>query len=213
MASEDLALRLRAVEKFPIQARLDRLANRPDGAAVGAAGEDQLKVNQPYAFLSPPGFDVVLDGGLQSGARNRAFRYDLRVAGDVLWSNFQGYLGSDELGRAANARVMLQRRSLEGALLGPLHVREISVGDTFTPGLAIGPRSVSGRGLSLSTAPLEQTNIFNRIDLRGDLPPGFDVELYVNDVLKGSTNQAVNGRFEFLNVPLSPGVNVLRLKS
>ena len=211
VASEDLALRLRAVEKFPIQARLDRLANRPDGAAVGAAGEDQLKVNQPYAFLSPPGFDVVLDGGLQSGARNRAFRYDLRVAGDVLWSNFQGYLGSDELGRAANARVLLQRRSLEGALLGPLHVREISVGDTFTPGLAIGPRSVSGRGLSLSTAPLEQTNIFNRIDLRGDLPPGFDVELYVNDVLKGSTNQAVNGRFEFLNVPLSPGVNVLRL--
>jgi hypothetical protein len=74
----------------------------------------------------------------------------------------------------------------------------------------MGARSVAGRGLSFTTAPLEQTNVFNRIDLRGDLPPGYDVEIYVNDVLKGSTNQAVNGRFEFLDVPLSPGLNVLR---
>lgn len=211
VATDDLALRLHAVEKFPIQARLQRIAQRPDGSAVGVAEEAPLRIAQPYAFFSPPGVDVVLDGGLESGRRNRDFRYDLRVAGDLLWSNFQGYLGSDEVGRAANARVLLQRRSLEGNLLGPFHAREVTLGDTFTPGLSMGARTVAGRGFSMSTAPLEQTNVFNHIDLRGDLPPGFDVELYANDVLKGSTNQAINGRFEFLGVPLSPGVNVLRL--
>ncbi|WP_293898884.1 hypothetical protein [Phenylobacterium sp.] len=211
VASDDLALRLHAIEKFPVQARLERLANRPDGAQVGGASQEALKVDQPYALISPPGFDVTLDGGLQSGRHNRDFRYDIRMAGDLLYANLQAYLGSDELGRPANARFLLQRRSLEGNLLGPLHAREVTAGDTFTPGLSIGPRSIGGRGFSFSTAPLEQTNIFNRIDLRGELPPGFDVELYANDVLKGSTNQSVNGRFEFLGVPLSPGLNVLRL--
>ncbi len=211
ISSEDLALRLRATEKFPVQGRLQRLASRPDGGQIGTLEQDSLKVPQPYAFFSPPGFDVVLDGGFESGGRNRDFRYDVRAGGDLLFANVQAYLGSDEVGRPANARVLLQRRSVEGEMLGALHVRDFNAGDTYTPSLAIGPRSISGRGISLSTAPLEQTNIFNRIDLRGDLPPGYDVEIYVNDVLKGTTNKAVSGRFEFLDVPLSPGLNVLRL--
>ena len=211
VSSEELLLRLSASEKFPIQSRLDRLANRIPDSKSPSADDQTLKVSQPYALFSPPGMDVVLDSALQSGARNKTFRYDLRLAGDLLWSNFQGFIGSDEEGRANTVRVLLQRRSLEGNLLGPLHVRDVSAGDTYTPGLALGPRSVSGRGLSFSTASLEQTNIFNRIDLRGELPPGFDVEIYVNDVLRGSTNQAINGRFEFLDVPLTTGVNVLRV--
>ncbi|MBL8553324.1 MAG: hypothetical protein JNL41_03525 [Phenylobacterium sp.] len=210
VADDELALRLHAREKFPVQARLERLANRPDGSQTGVE-QDSLRVSEPYALFSPPGVDAILDTGVSAGDPNRSFRYDLRLAGDLLWSNFQGYLGSDEEGRATNARVLLQRRSIEGSMLGPLHAREVSLGDTYTPSLSIGPRSVSGRGFSFSTAPLEQTSVFNRIDLRGDLPPGFDVELYVNDVLRSSTNQAINGRFEFLDVPLSPGLNVLRV--
>lgn len=210
VADDELALRLHAREKFPVQTRLERIANRPDGSQTGVE-QDSLRVSEPYGLFSPPGVDVILDSGVQSGDPSRSFRYDLRLAGDLLWSNFQGYLGSDEEGRATNARVLLQRRSIEGSLLGPIHAREVSLGDTYTPGLAIGPRSIAGRGFSFSTAPLEQTSVFNRIDLRGDLPPGFDVELYVNDVLRSSTNQAINGRFEFLDIPLSPGLNVLRI--
>ena len=210
VASDELALKLQARERFPIQARLDRLVRRPDGSQSNLSDQETLKVVQPYAFFTPPGMDVVLDGGLDSGARGGRSRYDIRLAGDLFWTNFQGFLASDDEGRATNARLMFQRQSLEGDLLGPLHARQISAGDTFSPGLPIGPRSVAGRGISFSTAPLDQTNIFNRIDLRGELPPGYDVELYVNDVLRSSTSQAVNGRYEFLNVPLSPGLNVLR---
>lgn len=209
-APEDLALHLRAREKFPVQARLTRLASRPDGGGI-ATEPEPLRVSQPYALFTPPGADVILDTGVQSRSSGRTFRYDIRLAGDFLWSNVQAYLGSDEEGRATNARFLLQRRSIEGDMLGPIHAREASLGDTYSPGLPIGPRSVAGRGFSFSTAPLEQSSVFNRIDLRGELPPGFDVELYVNDVLKSSTNQAVNGRFEFLDVPLSPGLNVVRV--
>jgi len=211
VADDELVLRLRASEKFPVQARLERQARRPDPGQPGQAQEATLRVAEPYAFFSPPGLDVVLDGGLESGRNNRTFRYDVRFAGDLFWSNLQGYVGSDEEGRATNARVMLQRRSLEGDMLGPLHARELSVGDVYSPALSMGVRSVAGAGFTFSTAPLEQTSVFNRIDLRGDLPPGYDVELYINDVLRSSTNQSINGRYEFLDIPLSPGLNVVRV--
>ncbi|PZQ64790.1 MAG: hypothetical protein DI570_03970 [Phenylobacterium zucineum] len=211
VAPDELTLRIRPREPFPVQARLDRQGRRPAGAPGASSDQDTLTIAQPYAFFSPPGVDVVLQGGLESGQRDRAFRYDLRFAGDFLWSNVQGYLGSDEDGRATNARLMLQRRSVEGGMLGPLRAREITAGDTYAPGLAMGVRSISGRGFAVSTAPLEQSSVFNQIDLRGELPPGFDVELYINDVLKGGTNQSVNGRYEFLDIPLSPGINVIRV--
>lgn len=210
VAEDELALRLSANDPFPVQARLARQGRRPTGA-FGVAEEATLRVDEPYAFFSPPGLDVTLDAGTESGRAGRTFRYDLRFAGDLFWSNVQGYLGSDEEGRANNARLMLQRRSLEGALLGPLRVRELNLGDVFAPALPMGPRSVTGAGVSISTAPLEQTSVFNRIDLRGELPPGYDVELYINDVLRSSTNRAINGRYEFLDIPLSPGLNVVRI--
>jgi hypothetical protein len=210
LAEDQLVLRLLPAEKFPVQLRLEREGRRP-AASPGAADAPTLPVSEPYALFSPPGVDVVLDAGSQSGASGRTFRYDLRFAGDLLWSNLQGYIGSDEEGRANNARIMLQRRSLEGDMLGPLHAREINAGDVFTPALSIGARSVAGAGFTISTAPLEQASIFNRIDLRGDLPPGYDVELYVNDVLRSTTNQSINGRYEFLDIPLSPGINVVRV--
>ena len=53
--------------------------------------------------------------------------------------------------------------------------------------------------------------MFNRIDLRGELPVGYDVELYVNDVLRSGQKTPVQGRYEFLNVPLVRGLNVIRI--
>ncbi|MDZ4373521.1 MAG: hypothetical protein U1C74_19145 [Phenylobacterium sp.] len=211
VASDELVLRLHPTEKFPVQSRLDRLASRPGGAPSGGFDVATLRVEQPYALFSPPGIDVVLEGGLGQGRRDSTFRYDLRLAGDLFWANAQGYLASDEEGRATSARLMLQRRSVEGLMLGPLHAREINLGDVYAPAMPMGPRTIAGRGFTVSTAPIEQASVFNSIDLRGELPPGFDVELYVNDVLRASTNQAINGRYEFLDLPLSPGLNVVRV--
>ena len=205
-----LTFSMHALEKLPIQEKLERLANRPQDNGMAGPSEAVLSIAQPYRLFSPPGADIVLDTGARSTAPHVPFRYDVRLAGDVLYSDFQGYVASDEQGRPANATVLFTRRSLDGKMFGPLHARVAALGDVYTPGLPIGARSVSGRGFTFSTQPIAQTSVFNRIDLRGDLPPGDDVELYVNDVLRGSTNEAVNGRYEFLGVPLSPGVNVIR---
>lgn len=210
---EGLVIALSATEQLPIQARLERLGRikslRPDVEAR----DEVMRVEAPWRLFSVPSFDVA--GELAADARAPRFRrrYDIRMGADALYTGFQGYLGSDERGRPSNARLLFERRDREGDMFGPLGLSRFGAGDVYTPALAIGPRSVGGRGVVLSTAPLEQANVFDRIDLRGELPIGYDVELYVNDILRGAQQSPVKGRYEFLDVPLVRGVNVIRIVS
>jgi hypothetical protein len=213
--SSDLDIVIQPEALLPVQSRLQRIA-RDRQPNSGPRAEDQvLRVASPYRLFSMPGFDVAVSAGASSGTLTQGpkfpFRYDIRMGADLAYAGLQAYVGSDESGAPTVARALLERRSLEGHLLGPLHARVVDVGDVFTPPLAIGPRSLGGRGVSFSTVPLDQTNIFNRIDLRGELPIGYDVELYINDVLQGGQNTPNKGRYEFLSVPLSRGINVIRI--
>ncbi|HEY8574507.1 hypothetical protein [Phenylobacterium sp.] len=212
----ELAISVVAKEPIPIQSRLERLARLRSAEGAPGAQEELLRVPSPYGPFSMPNFDVSLSlgAGTRTGAEQGPafpFRYDVRAAGDLLYGGYQAYVGSDERGGPAVARLTFERRSVEGRLLGPLKARQISIGDVYTPSFALGPRSLNGRGFALSTVPLDQTNVFNRVDLRGELPLGYDVELYVNDVLQGGQNTPNKGRYEFLNVPLTRGVNVVRV--
>jgi hypothetical protein len=208
---EALSIKLTATELLPIQGRLERMAHRRDPSQDLQSHDSALSVATPYRLFSWPAFDVNLGFGAQTASPRYPLRYDIRAGGDLFYSGFEGYLGSDQRGQPATARVLFERRSLEGHLLGPLHGRTVSVGDVFTPSLSLGPRSLGGRGIAFSTVPLDETNVFNRVDLRGELPLGYDVELYINDVLRSGQNTPTKGRYEFLNVPLTAGVNVVRI--
>lgn len=212
ISPQALSIKILPTEQLPIQGRQQRMARlRELGGNPAAGAAETLLVQRPYSALSLPGLDVQLATGLRSEDPKTPFRYDVRGAADLAYGNFQGYVGSDDTGDPTSARLLFERRSLEGRLLGPLRARVVSVGDTFTPALTLGPRGVGGRGVAISTVPLDETNIFNRVDLRGELPIGYDVELYINDVLRSGQNTPAEGRYEFLNVPLSPGVNVVRI--
>jgi hypothetical protein len=202
-------MRITATELLPIQGRLRRLARLRQTAPKPAT--EVMRVEEPYKLFTPPFFDVALGLGAQTTDPKAPTRYDIRLGGDLLYAGLQAYFGSDDSGRLTTGRVLLEKRSLDGDLLGPLHARVVDVGDVFTPGLSIGPRSLGGRGVMVSNVPLDQANVFNRVDLRGELPIGDDVELYVNDVLQGTQNTAVNGQYEFLAVPLTQGINVIRI--
>lgn len=213
--SSNLNMVIQPEALLPVQSRLQRLARARQPSEGARAQDEVMRIASPYRLFSMPSFDVALSAGASSGTVTQGpkypLRYDIRAGADLAYAGLQAYVGSDETGAPAVARFLLERRSVDGKLLGPLHARVIDVGDVYTPSLTIGPRSLGGRGVSFSTVPLDQTNIFNRIDLRGELPIGYDVELYINDVLQGGQNTPNKGRYEFLNVPLSRGVNVIRI--
>jgi hypothetical protein len=213
--ASNLTMIIEPTALLPVQSRLARIARQRQPGDGPRAQDPVMRIASPYRLFSLPNVDVSASIGASSGAASQGpkfpLRYDLRTGSDLAYAGLQAYVGSDENGMPSAARAVLERRSLEGHLLGPLHARVVSIGDVYTPSLAIGPRSLSGRGISFSTVPLDQTNIFNRIDLRGELPIGYDVELYINDILQGGQNTPNKGRYEFLSVPLSRGVNVIRI--
>lgn len=203
-----LTLDLQALEPLPVQERLSRLGRSGALRGLGRTEEKPMEVDSPIELLSWPSFDVTLETGTDTRAGGIGYRYDVRAGSDLLGAGLQTWMSSDNRGKPMAARVLLEQRYVEG---GPLGLTRLSVGDTFVPTLALGPRSVSARGFSFSSAPLGQASVFERTDLRGELPVGHDVELYINDVLAAAQSSPVQGRYEFTDVPLTRGVNVVRI--
>lgn len=203
-----LTLSLTARERLPVQERLERLGRlRGFGPGIDQA-EAVRAVASPPTLVSWPTFDIAIETAAGTQGHGFRRRYDVRTGGDLMGAGLQGYLASDDRGKPAQARFLLERRDTAGGLLG---VTRASAGDGYIPALVLGPRSIAGRGLSFTTRPLEQASIFERIDLRGELPIGHDVELYVNEVLRSGQATPVDGRYEFKDVPLMRGTNVIRI--
>ena len=208
-ALHDLVLTVTPTEKLPFEARLAREQAR-SRLAGGAGAEPVLKVRTPYALFSPPSFDadINLGGG---NVTPKTFNYAIRAAGDLAYANFQAYANSDDSGRLSSVRLLLERTDPDGRDVVIPGVTRADLGDTFTPSLLVGPRSDDGRGFSITSEPLEQVSVFDKLTLRGELATGYEVELYVNEVLRGSLAGATDGRYEFDDVELSFGINTIRL--
>ena len=206
-----LTLVVTPTEPLPFQERLARESARSKLAGSRGGQPIEMVVKTPYRLLSEPTVDVNLVTSAGSQAPRQTTKYDLRVSGDLGGAGVQLFAGSDTSGRLSGLRVLAERKDPEGRIAGPFGAQRSDIGDTFTPALSLGARSVSGRGVAISSAPLEQASVFNRIDLRGELPLGYEVELYVNEVLRASQAQPIQGRYEFTEVNLSYGLNVIRL--
>jgi hypothetical protein len=204
-----LTLTVGTREPFPFEQRLDRDRRRAGLHPAADAGTGARRIAVPYALATPPSLDVDVSIGVDRGQVERP--YELRLANDLAYAGLQVYAGADRRGDLSEVRVQLERRDADGQALGALGATRAALGDVYTPSLALGPRSHGGRGFAITSEPLERASVFDRIDLRGELPAGWDVELYVNEVLRAATAAAPQGRYEFTDVPLVYGANVVRL--
>ena len=211
-SADELLLDLTAREKLPIQARRERSSRIRGLMDAPEIGDDVLIVPTPYQWAGMPSFDFGIELGADSTLKHAVTRFEGRFAADLAKTGVVGWIATDDVGNPSSARLTASRRSAEGDLLGPLRATSAAAGDVYAPALALGPRSIGGAGVQLSSQRQEQASVFQRIDLRGELPIGYDIELYVNDVLRsGQEGAKTQGRYEFNNVPLVRGRNVIRL--
>jgi hypothetical protein len=209
-----LSLRVNALEALPLQARLKR-ERLGEQAGVRGGYEDPgyPHYEQPYRWLSVPFIDQTLatelrksDGGSQTNAR-----YTALLAGDLLGMESSLYLSSRKQDPAPDVRVALGRRDPGGDLLGPLRAQSFQLGSISAPSVDNVTRGGSGEGVTLSNRPLTQPTSFDRQVFEGDLPPGWDVELYYNNALVGFQLADSEGRYRFEDQPLSYGRNEFQL--
>lgn len=203
---------VKTTERFPFEEKLDREAARERLAAGGVHTAPTAYELQPtpYRLYDVPISEAEVRAQAAQGIKPH-LETDLRTAGDLLFMTARAYISASSASGVTAARLELGRRDPDGALLGPLKASEFELGDVASSSLPLGLRGVAGRGFALTNEPLEHASVFESLDFRGALQAGYDVELYRNDTLIGSTRNAVNGQYEFLKVPVEFGLNVFRL--
>lgn len=215
-----LAIRLAARQKLPFELRLAREAlwQRQRGAAEGLAERRFTPREAPFALLGWPRFDASLQAaveGRRDGTVETTAQHSLLAQGDLLGMSADLFLAGNLSGAGddplSDFRLVLSRHDPRGRLLGFLRATELSLGDLASPTDPLISRGRRGRGVQISNAPTVRARIFDRITLRGDAPPGWDLELYRGGSLFDVRKIGDDGRYELLDVPLRFGHNVLRL--
>jgi hypothetical protein len=138
--------------------------------------------------------------------------YNLLAVGDLMKMGSKLFVSGDQERGVSLVRFEMGRKDFEGRLLGSLDATEYSFGDIVTPALDDIARPRAGRGAQISSFPLEQASNFDSINLVGELPLGWEVELYRNEILLDFRVSRADGRYEFEDVPLLFGLNLLTSK-
>lgn len=208
-----LTLKVRPREKLPLQARLERL-QRMGSASAMAANPGYPRVPVPYRMARIPFADQTLavESRRSPGKSDHATSYSAYVTGDLLGTEAALYINRARFLQGPQARLTIARNDPDAALLGPLRARTVqagSVASAAVPNIALG--SAFGNGMLVSNRALGLPAQFDRHNLQGDLPPGWDVELFFNDALIGVQPSRSDGRYSFENLPLNYGANEFRL--
>ena len=168
------------------------------------------QARDPYKLLRMPSIDVVASVGMaRDRLQGRKFdaRYEIYASGEIGGASFDARLSSNDRAVPENLRLRAYRTDPDGGLLGPLHATHFALGDVATNTTPLGIQTTAGRGAFITNRPLNRPASFDRTVFRGELPDGWDAELYRNEQLIGYVQSRGDGRYEFLDVQLLYGQN------
>jgi hypothetical protein len=214
-----LRLRVHPREVLPLQSRLERerAGTRLGTARRGYEDPGYPLLDSPYRLLGAPFIDQTFGLGLRTGKGHGQYdaSYTAYMTGDFLGMESSLFVSSTRQHPSPKARYTLGRHDPDARLLGPLAARSVlfgsGVGMPSVPHVALSTPVGEGHGFTLSNRPLNQPASFDRHTLEGDLPPGWDVELYYNEALIGFQRARPDGRYRFEDLALSYGPNEFRL--
>ena len=202
-----------AKEKLPIQLKREReqLAERSKGL-LSDYDPGFPPVQPSYKLLDGPLLDeqLTLNRATTDNQSDYRFRHNTQLAGEVLGLETYGFVGGDER-IVDNWRLTFSRRSVDGKVFGPLGVTQAQFMDVDLPRVNLVSAGQSGRGFLFSSYPLDTPVNFEFQDFLGNLPQGWEVLLYRNEVLLDRQVANSTGRYLFRGIPLLYGRNVFRL--
>lgn len=168
----------------------------------------------PYRLWRMPSVDFALNTGFirdrrqgtqieRSGA--------MLAAGEIGGLSYETRAGTDMQGRLNLLRFRSYRSDPDGGLLGPLGATSVAAGDIDSFVSPLSPTSVSGRGAMVTNRPLSLLASFDRTSFVGELPGGWEAELYRNGQLLAFAGARADGRYRFDDVQLLYGENIFEI--
>ena len=205
------ALILESEAKLPVELaaeRRRRAAQLKKNAAVQLSSLPQVRL--PYRMWRAPALDFVVSGGVTYRASNGT-RVDRRAAvyaaGEVAQLSYNAQASTDDRGRPQSVRFRAFRSDPEGGLLGPLDATHFEFGDVAGHSSRLLGTGTNGRGGAVTNQPLFTPTSFDRTRFEGELPVGWEAELYRNGQLLGFAETNGDQRYQFNDVQLLYGEN------
>ena len=209
------ALVLESEAKLPVELAIERekRAAKIKPAKFDLSTLPQVKL--PYRMWRAPALDFVVSGGLTYRARD-GVRVDrsssIAAAGEIAHLSYDAQVSTDSKGVPNRLRLHAYRSDPEAGLLGPLRATHFGVGDVGGLDLGLGGTGVSGRGAVVTNRPLFNPTAFDKTRFEGDLPVGWEAELYRNGELLAFA-RPTSGRYAFEDVQLLYGENLISIIS
>lgn len=206
---------LQSESKLPVELAIER---QQRAAHIRPASFDLSSlphVRVPYRMWRSPALDFVVSGGVTYRASDGA-RVDRQssvyAAGEIARLSYDAQLTTTPQGKPSLLRLRAYRSDPDGGIFGFMHATHVGVGDveSFDDGLT-GVAS-AGRGAVITNRPLSTRVAFDRTRFEGDLPTGWEAEIYRNGELLGFAKPDGTQRYVFDNVQLLYGENRVEIR-
>jgi hypothetical protein len=204
------ALILESEAKLPIELAIERerRAARLKPAKFDLNTLPSVKL--PYRMWRAPALDFVVNAGVTYRAQD-GVRVDrstsISAAGEIAHLSYDARVSTNSKGIPSSLRLQAYRSDPEAGLLGPLQATHIGFGDVAGLDSGLGGSAVSGRGAVVTNRPLFNPTAFDKTRFEGDLPAGWEAELYRNGELLAFARPTGDSRYVFQDVQLLYGEN------
>ena len=198
--------------KLPVELAAERrlrAAQLKRKASIETA--DLPRVRLPYRLWRAPALEFMVNAGATYSA-DSGVKLDRSVAiagaGEIAAMSYSFRVNGNSERAVDTVRAKIYRSDPDGNLLGPLRATHFAIGDVDGVRSDFAGGSSVGRGVVVTNEPLSHRSNFDRTSFNGELPDGWDAELYRNDALvafyDGSRG---DGLYHFDDVELLYGEN------
>jgi len=205
---------LESEAKLPVELAMERQqrAARIHHASFDLKSLPQVRI--PYRMWRTPALDFVVSGGAAYRASD-GVRVDRQssvyAAGEIAHLSYDAQVTTTNKGKPNLLRVRAFRSDPDGHLLGPLKATHIGFGDVEGIDSRLTGATAAGRGAVVTNRPLTARTSFDRTRIEGDLPTGWEAEIYRNGELLGFAKSDGSQRYVFEDVQLLYGENRIRV--
>jgi hypothetical protein len=205
---------LQSEAKLPVELAMERQqrAAHIRKASFDLGSLPQVRV--PYRMWRAPALDFVVSAGVTYRASD-GMRVDRQssvfAAGEIAHLSYDAQITTTQKGKPSLLRLRAYRSDPDGGLLGPLHATHFGMGDVegFDSGLT--GSVAAGRGAVITNRPLATRAAFDRTRFEGDLPSGWEAEIYRNGELLAFAKANSTQRYVFEDVQLFYGENQIQI--
>ncbi len=185
-------------------------------SAVELSDEDLPLIKNSYKAFGYPMLDVNLGSTYThnetSQENTHVSNYNIQGAMELGYLTSEIYLQGSTNSKIINTfRFQVGRKDPMANLLGELHATNFEIGDISSPSVSFVTANSLGRGVMLTNRGTTTSENFDTRNFTGDSVPGYEAELYRNNILIDFQTVDAEGRYSFTEIPILYGKNIFRV--